>query len=120
MKFLADENVEQPVVEALRAAGHDVLAAGEVAPGSSDEKVLDLANTAQRLIITNDRDFGEMAFRGNRASEGIVLLRFDAQSGPQKASLLCRILPQVEHRLAGSFAVITESRVRLRPLLKQP
>lgn len=57
MRLLANENVEQPVVDALRAAGHDVTCVGEAAPGARDEQVLHLANVEGRLLLTNDKDF---------------------------------------------------------------
>jgi len=116
MRFLADENVEQPVVDALRADGHDVTCVGEVAPGTADEQVLQIANAESRLLLTNDKDFGQLIYREGRVSEGIVLLRFETQDGVEKAAILDRILPTLEPRLRGHFAILTEQRVRLRPL----
>jgi predicted nuclease of predicted toxin-antitoxin system len=116
MRFLANENVEQPVVGWLRGAGHDVTHVSDVAPGATDQEILLLANREDRLLLTNDKDFGEMAYRENRASAGILLLRLEAQDGAEKAARLSRILPLIENRLVGHFAVVTEARVRVRPL----
>jgi predicted nuclease of predicted toxin-antitoxin system len=116
VRFLANENVEQPVVDSLRAAGHDVVCVGEVAPGARDEEVLRLANAESRLLLTNDKDFSELVYREGRVSGGIVLLRLETQDGRQKAARLAEILAGVEERLAGHFAVVSEERVRLRPL----
>lgn len=116
MRLLANENVEQPIVDSLRAAGHDVACVAEVAPGARDEEVLRLANSESRLLLTNDKDFSELVYREGRVSAGIVLLRLQAQDGAQKAARLGDILPGVQERLAGHFAVISEERVRLRPL----
>lgn len=116
MRFLANENIERPIVDHLRDAGHDVACIGELAPGASDEEVLRLADTESRLVLTNDKDFGEMAYRENRASAGIVLLRLEAQDGAEKAARLAHILPAIEERLPRHFAVVTERRVRMRPL----
>lgn len=116
MRFLVDENVEQPVVDAMRAAGNDVVCVGEVASGARDEDVLRLANAESRLLVTNDKDFGEFAYREGRVSEGIILLRLQRQDGLAKAARLTEILHELRERIAGHFAVVTEQRVRLRPL----
>ncbi len=116
MKFLANENVEAPVVEALRTAGHDVACVGQVAPGAEDEEVLRLANTESRFVLTNDKDFGELVYREGKVSRGIVLMRLEAEDGLDKAAHVTRILAAIEQRLPGHFAVLREGRVRLRPL----
>lgn len=116
MRFLANGNVEQPVVDALRDAGHEVACVGEIAPGASDEEVLRLANAESRLLLTNDRDFGELVYREGRVTEGIVVLRLETQDGLEKARRLMEILPSLEERLPEHFAILTHQRVRLRPL----
>jgi predicted nuclease of predicted toxin-antitoxin system len=120
MKFLADENVEQPIIDSSRSIGHDVAAVGEIAPGGRDEQVLQRANAESRILLTNDRDFGELVYRESRLSAGILLLRFQAADGREKAARLADILPQIEKRLPGHFAVVTEERARLRPLRVRP
>ena len=116
MRFLADENVEQPIVDALREAGHDVLCISHVGPGASDSDVFRLAATEARLILTNDKDFGELAYRERRVAAGVVLLRLESESGAEKARRLTAILPSLMDRLPGHFAVLTDHGVRLRPL----
>lgn len=61
MKLVADESVDFPIVVALRADGHDVVAVVELAPGINDEKVLELANQRKALLLTGDKDFGVSA-----------------------------------------------------------
>ena len=63
MKLLADENVPLRTVMALRRSGEDVLAVAEVSPGAGDEDVLRLGRTQGRVIVTFDRDYGELVFR---------------------------------------------------------
>jgi len=116
MRFLANENVEQPVVDALRVAGHDVSCVGEIGAGASDEEVLRLANAQQRLVLTNDKDFGELVYREGRAAEGVVLLRLAVQDGLEKARRVTEIIRALQGRLSGHFAIVTEEHVRLRPL----
>jgi len=116
VRFLADENVEDAIVHSLRRAGHDVTCVGLVAAAAKDREVLSLARSESRILLTNDKDFGELVYRTGELSTGLVLLRFAAEKGPQKASLLAGILPQIEQQLQGHFAVVTEKRIRLRPL----
>ena len=78
MRFLANENVPGPVVAALRKDGHDVFYVKESMPGAEDPVVLALAQAEQRVVVTSDTDFGELAFRsGLPAQCGVVLFRFD-------------------------------------------
>lgn len=116
MRFLADENVEQAVVEALRAGGHDVVEVGKAAPGAKDREVLGLAREEQRVLVTNDRDFGELVYREGWVATGLVLIRCGAGRGTAKASVIAGILPEIESRLEGHFVVISEQQVRVRPL----
>ena len=73
MKLFADENIARAIVAWLRAAGHDVLYAPEVDPGAIDEDWLSRADADQRLVVTSDKDFGELVFRDQLNSFGVVL-----------------------------------------------
>jgi predicted nuclease of predicted toxin-antitoxin system len=76
MRLLANENFPSVAVEVLRSLGHDVLWVAENCPSVRDEYVLDLAVRESRVLLTQDKDFGELAFRrGLPATSGIVLLR---------------------------------------------
>ena len=116
MRFLADENIEAPVVRALRGAGHEVTWIAEGLRGLSDGEVLSRCIAETRMLLTNDKDFGEMAFRLHSVATGIVLLRLAALPGREKAGRILQVLPLVEQALPGHFAVVTEDRVRLRRL----
>lgn len=116
MRFLADENIEQPIIDYLLSCGHDILSVGDIAPGASDEKLLQLANSEKRILLTNDKDFGELVYREGRVSSGIVLLRLSKESGTEKVAILSHILPLVSDKLQQHFTVLGEGIVRLRPL----
>ena len=107
--------VEQPVVEALRAAGHDVVALTEGPRGLTDDEILHRAEAESRALVTNDKDFGELVFRLRRTAAGVVLLRLATEDGVRKAERLTQVMPTVQTRLAGHFGVVTDQRVRLRP-----
>src|SRR4051794_25672796 len=75
-KFLADENVPADAVAAARGAGHDMAWVKEIAPGADDATVLARAVSQQRVLVTSEKDFGEMAFRrGKATTPGIILMR---------------------------------------------
>ena len=74
MKLLADENLDLSVVERLREAGHQVFAVAEMEPGISDDVVLDRANRETAILITEDKDFGELAFRQSLVHYGVILV----------------------------------------------
>ena len=75
MRFLADEGVDGVVVEVLRGSGFDVSYVAELAPGLPDPEVLAIASTEGRILITADKDFGELVVRRRQASQGVLLLR---------------------------------------------
>jgi hypothetical protein len=79
MRWLADECVDAPIVDHLRAAGHDVTYMAEIAAGASDVETIIRAQTESRLLLTEDKDFGELVFRRMRAVPGLVLLRIDPE-----------------------------------------
>ena len=116
MKFLAGENVEQPVVQALRAAGHDVASVRAVADGRSDREILELANREGRVLVTNDKHFADLVFREGRPVAGVLLLRLPTEDGVEKANRLADMIAQIQERLPGHPVVVGEGRVRVRPL----
>ncbi len=76
MRFLADENCDFAVVRALRGAGHDVRALAEETSRTDDVEVIALAAREQRVLLTEDKDFGWLAFVGGAGHEGVILMRF--------------------------------------------
>jgi predicted nuclease of predicted toxin-antitoxin system len=116
MRLLANENFPRDAVEALRAASHDVAWVRTIAPGISDREVLALAEAEDRLLLTFDKDFGELAFRsGLSAASGVILFRALAPSPALLARLAVRVL-QSRSDWAGHFSVIENDRIRMTPL----
>jgi len=116
MRILANENIPGPVVAALRERGHDVVAVKESMRGALDRAILERARAEARLVVTFDKDFGELAVRfGLAPSTGVILLRLagstpDADNARAVAAITSR------EDWAGHFAVVTDDRIRLRPL----
>jgi len=116
VRFLANENFPRLAVEALQTQGHDVLWMRTASPGELDSSVLARAQAEQRILLTFDKDFGELAFRrGLPAVCGIVLFRI---SLPAPKGAAAKIAAAIESRAdwQGQFAVVEDDRVRFRPL----
>ncbi len=116
MRFLANENFPRCALEALRAAGHDVTWVRTAAPGSKDEDVLAWAVREQRVLLTFDKDFGELAWRVRLpAMSGIILFRIPMpEPGSAGSKLAARAGPRDDW--AGHFSVIEPERIRMRKL----
>jgi hypothetical protein len=116
MRFLANENIPGSAVNELQAAGHDIVWVRTTAPGSRDEDILAWAVREERVLLTFDKDFGELASRaGLPPSCGIVLFRVPMPSAALVgASLAARVGERTDW--AGHFSVIEPGRVRMRPL----
>lgn len=116
MRLLANENFPADAVEALRARGHDVVWIRTDAPGSSDVAILERAQRENRILITFDKDFGELAFRSRLpAQNGIILFRISAPSSMHVARVAVAAL-ESRTDWAGHFAVIEDRRIRMIPL----
>jgi predicted nuclease of predicted toxin-antitoxin system len=116
MRWLADECIDAGLVRRLREAGHEVLYAAEFAPGAADIEVTRHAREDARLLLTEDKDFGELVFRSTQAVPGLVLLRLDAASRMLKWIRLKAAIEQFGERLFGRYLVIEEARFRSRAL----
>jgi len=115
MRFLTNENVPGPVVAALREYGHDVVAVKESLPGASDRAILERAHAEERLLVTFDKDFGELAVRFGLPVVGVILLRLGGSS-PDADNARAASAIASRQDWAGHFAVVTDDRIRLRPL----
>ena len=116
MRFLANENFPGDAVTSLRAASHDVAWIRTDSPGASDRIVLERAVYEQRVLLTIDKDFGELAWRfGLPAQCGIVLLRVPMPSPRVVGKTIAQILVE-RSDWEGYFSVVEPGRIRMRPL----
>jgi predicted nuclease of predicted toxin-antitoxin system len=115
VKLVADEGVDRPIVTRLRDDGHEVDYVAEMAPGISDDQVLSHANQRQALLLTADKDFGELVFRQGKLHAGVVLLRLAGISPSGKAEIVANALAVHEGELRTAFSVITNTILRIRP-----
>jgi predicted nuclease of predicted toxin-antitoxin system len=116
VQLLANENVPRLTIEALRAAGHDVIWARTDMAGSSDEKILARGQAEGRILVTHDKDFGDLAFHaGLPAKCGIILIRLGKLTPNAIAQRTVQVIGG-RTDWPGHLAVIDERRVRMRPL----
>jgi predicted nuclease of predicted toxin-antitoxin system len=116
MRILANENFPEEAVEALRARGHDVVWIRTDAPGSDDREILSRAADDGRVLITFDKDFGELAFRARLSTpSGIILFRIVPISSSYIAEIAVAVL-ETRDDWSGYFSVVEENRVRMTPL----
>lgn len=113
MNFLADESCARPVVKALRESGHDVTAVAETARGATYEQVLETALNEGRVLITEDRDFGELVYARGKSSSGVILVRFHSRAHHAKPATVVDAVTKLGSKLQYSFTVIEPGRVRI-------
>jgi predicted nuclease of predicted toxin-antitoxin system len=115
MKIVADEGVDRQVVEGLRRDKHEVSYIAEFAPGMSDYEVLAAANDKGAILLTADKDFGELVFRLNRAACGVVLMRLEGLPPDMKSTIVATAIREHGPQMFGAFSVITSGAIRIRP-----
>lgn len=114
MRFLIDESTGQAVVQRLRQLGHDVAAVAEEMPQADDDLIIVKALAEERILVTNDKDFGEKVYRDRRGHAGILLLRLKDDHAAVKAQVAEGVVQQFGEQLRDNFTVATQDRVRIR------
>lgn len=111
--FVADENIERQIVESLRER-YDVRYVAEDGIGSSDEEVLDTCNGESAILLTADKDFGDLVFRQGRAHHGVILLRLAGVAPSEKARMVRAAIDAHVDEMRGSFTVLSSETLRIR------
>lgn len=114
MNFVADESIDRQIVNQLKQDGHRIFDVTEMAPGISDDEVLSKANKESAILLTADRDFGDLVFRQGRLIEGVVLIRLAGLSSKSKAEHVSSAIRQHAKELQKAFSVITPGSIRIR------
>ncbi|MBL8220167.1 MAG: DUF5615 family PIN-like protein [Bryobacterales bacterium] len=112
MRFLVDECTGPGVAKWLREQGHDVRSIYEGSRGMVDDEVLRIADAEKRILITNDKDFGEKTVREKYPHCGIVLLRLEDERTSRKIDVIRKLLEWHAGQLSDHFVVVTEKQVR--------
>jgi predicted nuclease of predicted toxin-antitoxin system len=116
VRWLIDECVDAGLVALLREGGHDAVYMSDVAPRATDTEVMSRADRENRIVLTEDKDFGDLVFRQAKPVPGIVLLRIDSSRRLRKGPRLLAAIHQFDDTLFGCYTVIEDARFRSRPL----
>ena len=112
MRFLVDECTGPAVAQWLREHQHDVFSVYEEGRGMDDDEIVQKAFEEERILITNDKDFGEKVYRERWPHKGVVLLRLNSERTGNKIEVIRRLLDRYANRLDNQFVVVTETTVR--------
>ncbi len=113
LKFLADESCDYSVVRALRAEGYDVLAVCEVMQRSIDKDLIAQANREQRVLLTEDKDFGWLVFVSYAKSAGVILIRFPGNARNTLAQTITQLVKDNGEQISKAFVVVQPGHIRI-------
>ncbi|MCK4859818.1 MAG: DUF5615 family PIN-like protein [Candidatus Omnitrophica bacterium] len=114
LKFLIDVGVGKKVEEWLLEKGYDTKAVREIDPQMEDDKILDIAVYEKRIVITMDKDFGELVYNSGLSHSGVLLLRLEDAKADKKVEIVEKILGQYSDKLLNNFCVFQDGRIRIR------
>jgi len=114
VRFVCDEGVERQVPALLREKGHTVWYVAEMDSGISDTQVLSFCRKQEAILVTSDKDFGELVFRRLETHFGVVLLRLAGTAPEGKARILAGFIAEKGDRIRGAFSVVEPGRTRIR------
>jgi len=116
MRFLFDECCDAELVSCLRSDGHDVFYVSESERGALDDEVLLNAFQEKRILVTEDKDFGELVYRLEKPAYGVILLRFEVSAKDSKLHRLNELVNKFWEKLAGNFIAVDAEKFRFRSL----
>lgn len=119
MNILADENIAPIIVERLRQAGYAVRFIAEIAKSIDDIEVLDIANKQGEIVLTEDKDFGDLVFFQRRPSPGVILVRLEGVPYAERAEIIVQYIRANQDSLLGTFTVIKLNKQRNIRLLRE-
>ena len=120
MNLVADESIERIIVDRLRLDGHEIFSIAESRPSVTDDAVLAEAAQRNAILLTADKDFGELVYRLRRVNSGVVLTRLAGVSNETKADVVSITFRDHASELQGAFCVITPHSIRVRKKMTLP
>jgi len=114
LKFLVDVGVGKKVESFLKESNYDIKSIRQIDHRMKDSQILRLANDEERIVITMDKDFGELIFNSGLSHYGVLLLRLDDSNGEEKVEVIKEILTKYESSLRNNFCVYQNSRLRIK------
>lgn len=114
LRFVLDVGVGNLVYNFLRDAGYDVISILHLDPEMADVDILAIAEREERMVITMDKDFGELVYRSRKQHRGVLLLRLEDATGEEKVKVVEEILAGYAEEIADCFCVYQFGRLRIR------
>jgi predicted nuclease of predicted toxin-antitoxin system len=118
MKFIVDVGVGKIVERWLIENNYDIKSVIDINPRMADVEILSIANSEQRIVITMDKDFGELVFNGKHSMYGVLLLRLEGATGLEKLHIIQEIFNNYKEELPLHFSVYQNQKLRIKPLKK--
>ncbi len=116
LRLLIDESTGRKVARALAESGFDVLYVADVMRGAGDEKILQFAEQEKRILVTNDKDFGELVFRLMKPVTGVIFLRLASDVPQKRIEVLSKVIQNFQGKFIGHFIVANEYKIRVRKI----
>jgi predicted nuclease of predicted toxin-antitoxin system len=114
VNFVADESIDRQVAERLGEDGHTIIYTAGMYPGVTDDDVLHLADQHSAILITADKDLGELVFRQALVTHGVLLIRLAGLSQKRKAELISSAIKERVSEITNAFSVVTPGTIRIR------
>jgi len=114
LRFIIDENCGVKLSEALNSEGYDSIPVIRSMAGAPDILVLERAEREERIVITSDKDFGELIYKQGLAHHGVILLRLETDEPAARITVVRRVILRSQGNLKGRFVVATEKKIRIR------
>jgi predicted nuclease of predicted toxin-antitoxin system len=114
LKLLVDVGVGKAVEDWLQSVGYDIRSVRDLGPRTSDDDILTLAVTEQRLVVTMDKDFGELVYHSGQPHAGVLLLRLESAPSDEKVRVVTEIFTNFAGQMTGRFSVYRAGRLRIR------
>jgi len=114
LKFLIDVSVGGIIEKYLREAGYDTKAVRDIDPRMEDAEIIRIAVAESRMVITLDKDFGELVYHCSMRHSGVLLLRLEDETGAEKLRVVRHIMENYSSQIKDCFCVFQNDRLRIR------
>jgi len=116
LRFLVDNSSGKKLADVLKNNNYDVSYAGDFSSGAKDEEILERAEKENRILITNDKDFGELVFRYRKPSSGVIFLRLKIDFPEYRIRTILTLIKKLGTKLKKKFVVASEDKIRIKKL----
>ncbi|MCJ7529542.1 MAG: DUF5615 family PIN-like protein [Anaerolineales bacterium] len=113
LRFLADESCDYSVVRALRVEGYDVWAVSENLQRSIDKELMEQAHRENRILLTEDKDFGWLVFVSRTDSPGVILIRFPGHARGKLVQTIMHFIKESGEQISSAFVVVQPGHIRI-------